>query len=200
MKLVSREEQADQEHVRFSSDAAFSDETEGRARSCEPDLYRTEYQRDRDKILHTKAFRRLSHKTQVFLAPVGDHYRTRLTHTLEVAQIARTIARALGLNEDLAEAIALGHDLGHTPFGHVGEQALAACLARHKGSTPIRPKGRRSIATMFKVCVWSTSLKTMARGSILLPRCVMALCAIPEFSVQRRWKAASLPRPTVLHM
>ena len=142
MKLVSREEQADQEHVRFSSDAAFSDETEGRARSCEPDLYRTEYQRDRDKILHTKAFRRLSHKTQVFLAPVGDHYRTRLTHTLEVAQIARTIARALGLNEDLAEAIALGHDLGHTPFGHVGEQALAACLARHKGIDPVSPEGQ----------------------------------------------------------
>ena len=142
MKLVSREEQADQEHVRFSSDAAFSDETEGRARSCEPDLYRTEYQRDRDKILHTKAFRRLSHKTQVFLAPVGDHYRTRLTHTLEVAQIARTIARALGLNEDLAEAIALGHDLGHTPFGHVGEQALAACLARHKGIDPDSPEGQ----------------------------------------------------------
>lgn len=142
MKLVTREEQADQEHVRFSDDASFSDETEGRARSCEPDLYRTEYQRDRDKILHTKAFRRLSHKTQVFLAPVGDHYRTRLTHTLEVAQIARTIARALGLNEDLTEAIALGHDLGHTPFGHVGEQALSTCLARHKGIDPESSEGQ----------------------------------------------------------
>ena len=86
----------------------------------ELDLYRTEYQRDRDRIIHSKAFRRLMHKTQVFLAPEGDHYRTRLTHTLEVAQIARSIARALRLNEDLTEAIALGHDLGHTPFGHVG--------------------------------------------------------------------------------
>ena len=85
---------------------------------------RTEFQRDRDRILHSKAFRRLKHKTQVFIAPEGDHYRTRLTHTLEVSQIARTISRSLGLNEDLTEAIALGHDLGHTPFGHTGEQVL----------------------------------------------------------------------------
>jgi dGTPase len=90
----------------------------------ESDL-RTRFQRDRDRILHTKAFRRLMHKTQVFIAPTGDHYRTRLTHTLEVTQIARTIGRALGLNEDLIEAIGLGHDLGHTPFGHAGERALA---------------------------------------------------------------------------
>ena len=142
MKLVTREEQIDQEHVRLSPDAAFSDETEGRVRSGETDLYRTEYQRDRDKILHTKAFRRLSHKTQVFLAPVGDHYRTRLTHTLEVAQIARTISRALGLNEDLTEAIALGHDLGHTPFGHVGEDAISASLARHRGLDPSLPENQ----------------------------------------------------------
>ena len=86
---------------------------------------RTDFQRDRDRILHSKSFRRLKHKTQVFLGPDGDHYRTRLTHTLEVSQIARTIARALRLNEDLTEAIALGHDLGHTPFGHAGERALA---------------------------------------------------------------------------
>lgn len=85
---------------------------------------RTEFQRDRDRIIHSKAFRRLKHKTQVFIAPEGDHYRTRLTHTLEVAQIARTVARALRLNEDLTEAIALGHDLGHTPFGHAGEEVL----------------------------------------------------------------------------
>lgn len=90
----------------------------------EPCLVRSEYQRDRDRIIHSKAFRRLMHKTQVFLAPKGDHYRTRLTHTLEVSQIARTITRACGLNEDLTEAIALGHDLGHTPFGHTGEDAL----------------------------------------------------------------------------
>lgn len=91
-----------------------------------PSPLRTEFQRDRDRILHTKAFRRLKHKTQVFIAPQGDHFVTRLTHTLEVAQIARTISRALNLNEDLTEAIALGHDLGHTPFGHIGEDELAS--------------------------------------------------------------------------
>ena len=96
----------------------------GRAMAEEPCPIRTAFQRDRDRIIHTKAFRRLKHKTQVFIAPLGDHYVTRLTHTLEVSQIARTIARALNLNEDLAEAIALGHDLGHTPFGHVGEEVL----------------------------------------------------------------------------
>ena len=96
----------------------------GRDRPEEPSPTRTDFQRDRDRILHTNAFRRLKHKTQVFIAPTGDHYVTRLTHTLEVAQIARTIARALNLNEDLVEATALGHDLGHTPFGHIGEAAL----------------------------------------------------------------------------
>src|SRR4051812_49460478 len=89
---------------------------------------RTPFQRDRDRIVHSKAFRRLKHKTQVFISPEGDHYRTRLTHTLEVVGIARTVARALALNEDLAEAIALGHDLGHPPFGHIGEAALDDCL------------------------------------------------------------------------
>lgn len=98
----------------------------GRERPEEQCAYRTVFQRDRDRILHCKAFRRLKHKTQVFLSPEGDHYRTRLTHTLEVSQIARTISRALRLNEDLTEAIALGHDLGHTPFGHAGERALNA--------------------------------------------------------------------------
>jgi dGTPase len=96
----------------------------GREREEEPCPIRTAFQRDRDRILHTNAFRRLKHKTQVFIAPLGDHYVTRLTHTLEVSQIARTIARALNLNEDLAEAISLGHDLGHTPFGHIGEDVL----------------------------------------------------------------------------
>lgn len=96
----------------------------GRQREEEPDAVRTAFQRDRDRILHSKSFRRLKHKTQVFIAPMGDHYRTRLTHTLEVSQIARTIARALNLNEDLTEAISLGHDLGHTPFGHIGEDVL----------------------------------------------------------------------------
>ena len=93
----------------------------------EPCAIRPAFQRDRDRILHCKAFRRLKHKTQVFLSPEGDHYRTRLTHTLEVSQIARTVSRALRLNEDLTEAIALGHDLGHTPYGHAGEAALNEC-------------------------------------------------------------------------
>lgn len=104
--------------------AALSNNSRGRQRQEEPCPLRTAYQRDRDRIIHCKSFRRLKYKTQVFLAPEGDHYRTRLTHTLEVSQIARTIARSLRLNEDLTEAIALGHDLGHTPFGHAGEKAL----------------------------------------------------------------------------
>ncbi|MBR5519266.1 MAG: deoxyguanosinetriphosphate triphosphohydrolase [Clostridia bacterium] len=112
------------EHRILCRFAAFSDASSGRPREEEPCPVRTCYQRDRDRVIHSKAFRRLKHKTQVFLSPDGDHYRTRLTHTLEVAQIARTIARSLCLNEDLTEAIALGHDLGHTPFGHAGERAL----------------------------------------------------------------------------
>ena len=112
----------------LSPHAALSAESRGRQRPEAPSPYRTVYQRDRDRVLHCKSFRRLKHKTQVFLAPEGDHYRTRLTHTLEVAQIARTIARALRLNEDLTEAIALAHDLGHTPFGHAGERCLDKCV------------------------------------------------------------------------
>ena len=112
------------EHLTFAPWATFSDASRGRARPEPQDPIRPVFQRDRDRILHCKAFRRLKQKTQVFLSPEGDHYRTRLTHTLEVSQIARTISRALRLNEDLTEAIALGHDLGHTPFGHAGERAL----------------------------------------------------------------------------
>lgn len=104
--------------------ATLSSKTKGRLKPEEEDEIRTAFQRDRDRIIHSKAFRRLKHKTQVFFSPQGDHYRTRLTHVLEVAQIGRTIARALRLNEDLTEAIALGHDLGHTPFGHAGEAIL----------------------------------------------------------------------------
>ena len=104
--------------------AVKSRQSRGRLKDDEPCPVRTAFQRDRDRIIHSKAFRRLKHKTQVFIAPLGDHYVTRLTHTLEVSQIARTISRALNLNEDLTEAIALGHDLGHTPFGHVGEEVL----------------------------------------------------------------------------
>ena len=140
MRIIHREDQEERAHEALSPDASFADESEGRARSAEPVILRNDYQRDRDKILHTKSFRRLSHKTQVFLAAEGDHFRTRLTHTLEVAQIARTIARALGLNEDLTEAISLGHDLGHTPFGHTGEEALARSIARHRGIDPASPE------------------------------------------------------------
>ena len=112
------------EYDTLSPYAAKSGDSKGRQVREEECELRTAYQRDRDRIIHSKAFRRLKHKTQVFLSPESDHYRTRLTHTLEVSQIARTIARALRLNEDLTEAIALGHDLGHTPFGHAGERAL----------------------------------------------------------------------------
>ena len=122
--MNAREISEQNERLILCNKAMFSSETAGRKLpETESDL-RTCYQRDRDRIIHCKAFRRLKHKTQVFLSPESDHYRTRLTHTLEVAQIARTIARALRLNEDLTEAIALGHDLGHTPFGHAGERAL----------------------------------------------------------------------------
>lgn len=125
-----REELERQEHLRLNPLAAFSDESRGRIRPEEPreEDVRTVYQRDTDRIVHCKAFRRLMHKTQVFLQPEGDHYRTRMTHTIEVARIARTICRALGLNEDLAEAGAMGHDLGHTPFGHAGEAALSSMM------------------------------------------------------------------------
>jgi dGTPase len=116
------------ERETFSEKACLSSETKGRVRPEKPHLFRTAFQRDRDRIIHCKSFRRLKHKTQVFLSPFGDHYRTRLTHTLEVSQIARTIAKALRLNEDLSEAIALGHDLGHTPFGHAGEKVLNELL------------------------------------------------------------------------
>ena len=120
------------EHKRLAPRAAFSDQTLGRPRERvvdEADV-RTNYQRDIDRIVHCKSFRRLMHKTQVFLQPEGDHYRTRMTHTLEVSRIARTITSALQLNEDLAEAIAMGHDLGHTPFGHAGESALSECIGK----------------------------------------------------------------------
>jgi dGTPase len=113
------------EEERLSPSATRATASRGRARPEEPDRYRTAFERDRDRIIHSKAFRRLKHKTQVFLNPEGDHFVTRLTHTLEVAQIARALAAALSLNEPLAEAVALGHDVGHTPFGHTGEEALS---------------------------------------------------------------------------
>lgn len=122
--MLIREQYEQLEKQILSPHAVLAADSKGRAREEEKCPIRTDFQRDRDRIVHSKSFRRLKYKTQVFIDPDEDHYRTRLTHTLEVAQIARTIARALGLNEDLTEAIALGHDLGHTPFGHAGEQAL----------------------------------------------------------------------------
>ena len=122
--MLIREKLEKLEHQILSPYACFSDQSRGRERAEKECDIRPCFQRDRDRIIHSKPFRRLKHKTQVFLAPTGDHYRTRLTHTIEVNQIARTIARALFLNEHLTEAIALGHDLGHTPFGHAGEYAL----------------------------------------------------------------------------
>lgn len=122
--MLFREDIENREYDFLSENACKSRESKGRELPEVPCEYRTDFQRDRDRIIHSKAFRRLMHKTQVFLSPEGDHYRTRLTHTLEVAQIARTISRILGLNEDLTEAIAMGHDLGHTPFGHSGEKVL----------------------------------------------------------------------------
>ena len=125
--MTVREMIYEREENTLSEFATLSRNTRGRDVYVEPCTLRTDFQRDRDRITHSKAFRRLMHKTQVFLSPEADHYRTRLTHTLEVTQIARTIARALRLNEDLCEAIALGHDLGHTPFGHAGERTLQDC-------------------------------------------------------------------------
>lgn len=130
--MTIREQLERDEHIRFGARAQFSDATRGRLcpeTPTENDV-RTCYQRDSDRILHSKSFRRMMHKTQVFLQPEGDHYRTRMTHTLEVARVARTITRALRLNEDLAEAIAYGHDLGHTPFGHAGEVALTEVMGK----------------------------------------------------------------------
>lgn len=130
--MTLREELELQEHLQLAPNAAFSDESKGRLRpeEAEENDVRTVYHRDGDRIVHSKAFRRLMHKTQCFLQPEGDHYRTRLTHTMEVSRIARTIARALRLNENLTEAIALGHDLGHTPFGHAGEDVLSEAMGK----------------------------------------------------------------------
>src|SRR5579863_5097115 len=128
-----RQELEENEHRTLAPFAQFSNETRGRRYPEEPPLWRTQYQRDRDRVIHSRAFRRLEYKTQVFLNGTGDHLRTRLTHTMEVAAIARNIASALRLNADLAETIALAHDLGHSPFGHKGETVLARLMKGHGG-------------------------------------------------------------------
>jgi len=125
LRRISRQEVEQREHELLSPLATRSSATRGRATPEDPDPSRTAFERDRDRIIHTKAFRRLKHKTQVFINPDGDHFVTRLTHTLQVTQIGRSIARYLGLNEPLTEAICLGHDVGHSPFGHTGEEALS---------------------------------------------------------------------------
>jgi dGTPase len=140
MTILAREVAEKAEFEQLAECAAKSAESKGRETAIEPDPYRTDFQRDRDRIIHCKSFRRLAHKTQVFLDPEGDHYRTRLTHTLEVSQISRSIAAALRLNEDLTEAIALGHDLGHTPFGHTGESALDEALRQVSERFPGAPE------------------------------------------------------------
>jgi len=140
--MLTREQSEKREYTLLADSAAKAAESKGRQREEEQCGFRTDFQRDRDRIIHSKALRRLMHKTQVFIAPEKDHFRTRLTHTLEVAQIARTIARALRLNEDLTEAIAMGHDLGHTPFGHAGETALAK----------VHPPGFRHNVQSLRVC------------------------------------------------
>ena len=133
------------ERETLSEYACLSADSRGREREVTPDDMRTQFQRDRDRILHCKSFRRLKGKTQVFISPQGDHYRTRLTHTLEVTQVARTLARSLRLNEDLAEAIAMGHDLGHTPFGHTGEYALNKMI---EGGFEHREQSRRVVEVL----------------------------------------------------
>ncbi|MDI9590477.1 MAG: deoxyguanosinetriphosphate triphosphohydrolase [Acidobacteriota bacterium] len=143
MRILTREALERREHELLSPEATHAASSLGRRRPEPPDPYRTCFQRDRDRIVHSKSFRRLANKTQVFLAPEGDHYRTRLTHTLEVAQVSCAIARSLALNVDLTEAVALGHDLGHTPFGHAGERALCAAMASHKGIDPASAEARR---------------------------------------------------------
>ena len=163
--MLIREDLEKREFEILSDYAMKSAESRGRRFPEEKCAIRTEYQRDRDRIIHSKAFRRLMHKTQVFLAPEGDHFRTRLTHTIEVSQIARTIARSLNLNEDLTEAIALGHDLGHTPFGHNGEAVLNGI---HPGGFEHNLQSLRVVEDVYKRQVYCTSFSGEEDGTVPL--------------------------------
>lgn len=154
MSQTIREQIEAREATSFSPLATKASDSVGRVRQEAEDPIRTCFQRDRDRILHSKSFRRLKHKTQVFIDPLGDHYRTRLTHTLEVAQIARTIGRALRLNEDLIEAIALGHDVGHSPFGHAGERALDEAIVAYWAEKGIEVGSDRQEQLPFEVIVY----------------------------------------------
>ncbi|MCK5600264.1 dNTP triphosphohydrolase, partial [Candidatus Pacearchaeota archaeon] len=142
--ILKREQIEAREQAVLAAYATKSSESRGREFDEGEDLYRTCFQRDRDRVIHSKAFRRLRGKTQVFVAHYGDHYRSRLTHTMEVAQLSRDIARMLGLNEDLAETIALAHDLGHTPFGHAGQDALHELMSEYGSSFEHNEQSRRT--------------------------------------------------------
>ena len=181
---MSVREFLEQEEYRLlAPQAQKAAETKGRAYQEEESDVRTCYQRDTDRIVHSKAFRRLMHKTQVFLQPEGDHYRTRMTHTLEVSRIARTIARALRLNEDLAEAASLGHDLGHTPFGHAGEVALSEVMGIpfHHNEQSLRVVDR---------------LEKNGQGLNLTHEVRMAILGHTGLSIPRRWRGRSSASPT----
>ena len=163
-----REALEQREREMLAPQAAKSADSRGRLRPEPEDDVRPAFQHDRDRIIHSKAFRRLKHKTQVFVAPEGDHYRTRLTHTLEATQISRTVARALRLNEDLTEAIGLGHDVGHPPFGHIGEDVLDACGrerfgrktrdGRQNGTAPFEARARHMARRKLDSCRWTGRL------------------------------------------
>lgn len=180
--MTIRERQERDEEARLSPYAALSSRSAGRAHPISTCDLRTCYQRDRDRIIHCKSFRRLKYKTQVFLTPMGDHYRTRLTHTLEVSQVARTLARSLRLNEDLTEAAALGHDLGHTPFGHIGESTLNRLL----------PGGFRHNEQSLRV---AERLETTVRGSTCAGKRWTASSTIPGRTSPRRWRAGACAAP-----
>ena len=206
--MLPRERIMQNEALILSEFACKAADTRGRELPEAPDDIRTDFQRDRDRIIHCRAFRRLKHKTQVFLIPHSDHYRTRLTHTLEVSQISRTVARALGLNEDLTEAIALGHDLGHTPFGHDGERALNEIMP---GGFSHNMQGKRVVQVIEKdgrglnltaevidgnrACFRDLELGLISQEEFAeaVRRTFPAVAAIPDEQLLEAWNAMLMP-------